>query len=440
MAIADQNPYVSYDISAGGVTEFTFPFCLFEVDDLVVEVDGVAVTEGFTITGIGERSGGQIAFDVEPSGDVLVIKLAITYERDTDYQDNGDLLAASLNNDFDKVWQALRWMYQNYLVAIKLPLETEAAQEITETAAERAGGLIGFDANGDVAVYAGQVDLTEGGDPVNVAQWGADFLGAASITDAKALLEIDEDRQAQAGVRYTTAGTAPDYTLTPSPAIVAYATGQRFTAVIHSSADTGPTAHTLAVSGLAAKDLKSYDHTGAKVDTLLAADQIAVLEYDGTDFVILNPLPSSPITGTAGSYVGYDTNGNITEAPGPVFNAKFTSASYAIENSTAYASIAHGLGVVPDMVIMKLKCVNVSGSGGYALGDILDVMSMGNTGDKYCCDYDDTDITIKVIDPVSTGNIKVRAKGGGASSQTNVPKTDWEILVVCYAFVTPGGA
>lgn len=436
MAIADQTPYVTYTPN-GVTTEFAFPFCLFREQDLLIELDDVEVTTGFTISGLGNRSGGTVTFDAAPTGAALTMSLSIEFSRDTDYQNNGDLLAGSLNNDFDKVWQAMRYLLQVNNVAIRLPLETQAAQDITESAAQRAGGLVGFDQDGDVTVYAGQVTLEEGGNPYNVAQWGADFLGAADEASARTVLKVPQASQAQTGVYYTTAGTAPAYTLTPSPAITAYAAGQKFVAKIHNSADTSPTAHTIAVSGLAAKPIKRYDHTGTKVDTLLITDQIAELVFDGTDFVILNPLPSSPLTGTAGKYVGYGTGGNIAEVPGPIFNAKFTSSSYAIENETAYGSIAHGLGVVPDMVIMKLKCVNAAGSGGYALGDILDVMSMGNTGDKYCCDYDNTNITIKVIDPVTSGNVKVRAKGGGASSQTNVPKTDWEIMVVCYAFVTP---
>lgn len=96
--------------------------------------------------------------------------------------------------------------------------------------------------------------------------------------------------QAQTYTAFTTAGVAPTFTLTASPAIAAYAAGQRFR-VKFGAAGSG--ADTLNVNALGAKSLKQYDASGAKVAAVIAANQLVDVEYDGADFILLDPLPSS---------------------------------------------------------------------------------------------------------------------------------------------------
>lgn len=94
--------------------------------------------------------------------------------------------------------------------------------------------------------------------------------------------------QGQTYTAFTTAGAAPNFTLTPSPAIAAYAAGQRFRVKFH-AAGTG--SDVLNVSALGNKSLKQYDSTGAKVAAVIAASQLADVEYDGVDMIIMDPLP-----------------------------------------------------------------------------------------------------------------------------------------------------
>jgi hypothetical protein len=48
---------------------------------------------------------------------------------------------------------------------------------------------------------------------------------------------------------------------------------------------------TINVSGRGTQNLKQYDSTGAKVAAVFAAGQLAGVEYDGADFVLLDQLP-----------------------------------------------------------------------------------------------------------------------------------------------------
>ena len=97
--------------------------------------------------------------------------------------------------------------------------------------------------------------------------------------------------QTQSFTFYTTAGTAPAFTLTPVPAIQAYAAGQRFNVTFNALGTVGT--NTLAVSSLAAKSLKQYDELGIKQPAFIPSGLNTDVEYDGTDFILVSPLPPS---------------------------------------------------------------------------------------------------------------------------------------------------
>ncbi|MCE1184468.1 MAG: hypothetical protein LWW92_02520, partial [Rhodocyclales bacterium] len=94
--------------------------------------------------------------------------------------------------------------------------------------------------------------------------------------------------QSQAYTAFSAGGGAPNFTLTPTPAATAYSAGLRYRVKFGGASGSGAT---LNVSGLGVKSLKQYDAAGVKVGAVIAANQLVDLEYDGVDFVLLNPLP-----------------------------------------------------------------------------------------------------------------------------------------------------
>lgn len=86
---------------------------------------------------------------------------------------------------------------------------------------------------------------------------------------------------------FTATGTAPNFVLTPTKPLLAYQAGVRYRIKFPSG---GAGNDQLNVSGLGYKALKQYDPTGAKVAATIAS-QLADVEYDGVDFVVLDPLP-----------------------------------------------------------------------------------------------------------------------------------------------------
>ena len=119
-------------------------------------------------------------------------------------------------------------------------------------------------------------------------------LSAGGVTPVKGtqdqlLQSLYKLLQVQKATAFSAAGTATVLTLTPSPAISAYATNQRWAVKFPVNSGLNPT---LNVSAKGAKSLKQYDSTGAKVAAAFVADQIGDVVYDGVDFVLIDPLPS----------------------------------------------------------------------------------------------------------------------------------------------------
>lgn len=134
---------------------------------------------------------------------------------------------------------------------------------------------------------------------------------------------------AQTATACTTAGTAPAFTLTPSPAITAYAANQRYRVKFNAAGTIG--SNTLNVSGLGAKNIKQYDASGNKVPGVAGLSQLADLEYDGTDFVLLTPLPTVDIGSVI--YVAFNS------AP-----IGYLKANGAAISRTTYASLFAKIG------------------------------------------------------------------------------------------------
>lgn len=114
--------------------------------------------------------------------------------------------------------------------------------------------------------------------------------------------------QEQAYTAAATTGTSAAYALAPTPAVSALKQYHRLHCRFHAASSTD--APTLSVSGLGAKALMVYDSTGAKVAPItgsIPAGMHADVVYDGTDFVILTPLPSRSGTTILA--------GNVTSSP-----------------------------------------------------------------------------------------------------------------------------
>ena len=108
MPVPIQQPY-SRSIANGVTTVFPFEFYVINASDIRVSVDNVEVDSGYSISGVGNVSGGDVIFLTPPvNGAVVLLERAMPLSRQTDYQDNGDFLAETVNRDFDRIWMVLQ--------------------------------------------------------------------------------------------------------------------------------------------------------------------------------------------------------------------------------------------------------------------------------------------------------------------------------------------
>lgn len=147
----------------------------------------------------------------------------------------------------------------------------------------------------------------------------------AQVNEALAVLARQQKHTA-----FSTAGVAPNFTLTAVPTLAAYAAGQRFRVKFHAGV-TG--ASTINVNGLGAKSLKQYDYAGNKANAAIATGQLVDAEYDGVDFVLLDPLPGFPVQ------PGEVTFFAMSGAP-----AGYMKANGAAVSRTTYAALFAAIG------------------------------------------------------------------------------------------------
>lgn len=103
MPVLQQVPANDY-VANGSVTSFPYTFQVLNASDLAVYVNGIQVTVGFTLAGIGNAAGGSVTFAVAPmNGSSVRLVRATTVNRTTDYVEGGYVQAETLDTDFDRL-------------------------------------------------------------------------------------------------------------------------------------------------------------------------------------------------------------------------------------------------------------------------------------------------------------------------------------------------
>lgn len=153
---------ISQSIANGLATVFPHAFTVLDAGDLAVKVDTAGVitypAEGsdYTVTGVGTSSG-SVVFAVAPASGAIVTRYRDTQlKRETDYQENGDLLSGVLDNDFDRLWMALQEKVAGGTIsptALRVPVG-ETIVELPK-AADRALRILAFDSLGAPLPIAG---------------------------------------------------------------------------------------------------------------------------------------------------------------------------------------------------------------------------------------------------------------------------------------------
>ncbi|HAS0832749.1 TPA: hypothetical protein I3292_002722 [Enterobacter cloacae subsp. cloacae] len=122
MSVPNQTPYIIYNAN-GLTTVFSFEFYIINAGDIQISLNGEVITTGYSVSGVGNVGGGDVTFLTPPAnGTVVMLERVVPTYRLTDYQDNGDLLADTVNKDFDRLWMAIQRSFIYLGLALRRPL------------------------------------------------------------------------------------------------------------------------------------------------------------------------------------------------------------------------------------------------------------------------------------------------------------------------------
>ena len=153
MAVTAQNPYKSFT-AAPGATVFSSEFRVIQASDLIVRVDGVIVTAGFSVAGLGAPAGVDVTFTVPMVGGELVELLReVPLTRATDYQIAGDFLSPVVNIDFDRLWMAMQGLGRRIATSLRVPFSEQIGE--LPPLAQRANRYLAFNASGEPVAVEG---------------------------------------------------------------------------------------------------------------------------------------------------------------------------------------------------------------------------------------------------------------------------------------------
>lgn len=191
MPVVVQTPYSAH--LANGVSDtFGYSFQLILATDLEVKLNGVVQTSGYTVSGVGVQAGGDVMFSSAPANNTLVeLTRKIPLSRSTNYPYLGALPENEIDNDFDRIWQALQDLnYFGNTLSLKLPAGDAKAPMTLPSATSRASKYMAFDAEGGLIVSPGIADVPVSTFMATVvsaadAQAARDLLGAAASTNVR---------------------------------------------------------------------------------------------------------------------------------------------------------------------------------------------------------------------------------------------------------------
>lgn len=107
--------------------------------------------------------------------------------------------------------------------------------------------------------------------------------------------------------RYASTGSTPNYVLTPTVALAAYVTGERYSFRANFTCGATPT---LNISGLGAKNIKKFVNGTTKANLAandIMSGQAVTVEYDGTDMLMVTPTAGLVDASSANTFTASQT-------------------------------------------------------------------------------------------------------------------------------------
>lgn len=166
MTLQTTNNVTTSTQTLNGNMVFIFDYRMDLATDAVVTVDNVAES-GFSITGLGEDSGGSVTLITAPTlGAVVVVARLVPETQDVSYPVRGAFPAPSHENAMDRLTMMVQQQNESVNRSLRYPLG-DTSTVVLDTILERSNKYFGFDGNGNPISLGGT-----GSDPDSVKRIG----------------------------------------------------------------------------------------------------------------------------------------------------------------------------------------------------------------------------------------------------------------------------
>lgn len=160
------NERAIHHLADGSATRFAFPFIVWRADGLLVYLDDkLQGTDRYTVTGLGEKSGGNVVFVEPPGKDARVSIIGNTSRsRAVEYNQYITLTAKSMNLDTDVLEAQIQELSTDMSHTILAPKsEDRKGQSLVLPSVEgRKEGYLAFDSDGEPVVLGDAANVVAG--------------------------------------------------------------------------------------------------------------------------------------------------------------------------------------------------------------------------------------------------------------------------------------
>jgi len=149
----------------GSNRTFTYGFKIADEDfiEVIVKTNATGTesvrsigtgSTNYSVTGVGEASGGSVVFVTAPlSTETVVLRRSTTQTQTLDLIENDNLPANSIENAFDKNLSLIQELQEQIDRSIKLSrANTMTSTEFTVSATDRASKILAFDTSGELSI------------------------------------------------------------------------------------------------------------------------------------------------------------------------------------------------------------------------------------------------------------------------------------------------
>lgn len=147
-------PRVQY-VANGTNQVFTYPFPIFDANDIQVWLDAALQNNGYVVNNIGQTNGGTISFNIAPdNGVVVTIERRLPLARMTDFVEGGEFSAQSINQEFDTLMACVQQINADSLPMLRYDNTEAVGDVVIPKKAIRANKVLGFDGQGNPVAVA----------------------------------------------------------------------------------------------------------------------------------------------------------------------------------------------------------------------------------------------------------------------------------------------